>query len=364
MAKEEKRIKRNFPNHSIKDVLIVAQKITDENAGKPMNRLLLADALAISPSSTNFRDILSSSQKYDLTMGNNKSVEISLTDIGIAVTQNDEAQARINNLRSACLKPPLFSKFFNDYSNKKLPSEELFTKILISNYNVPEELAEECKSMIIENGNFVGILREIQGALHIIMDAEEIDQEKQDIETNEANISQEKESTVIEDGKGENEVNEGETAEIDEERKSKPIFIGHGKNKAPLEKIQAVLTSFRIPHKVTIAEPNLGRPIPKKVKDVLHQCGSAILIFTKDVKYFSSENEEIWKPSENVVHELGACSYLYEDRIVIFKEKGLTLPTNFSSIGYIEFEIDSIESKTADLLKELIGFGLVKITPA
>ena len=49
--------------------------------------------------------------------------------------------------------------------------------------------------------------------------------------------------------------------------------------------------------------------------------------------------------------------------IVIFKEKGLHFPTNFQSIGYIEFEADDIQARTADLLKELIGFGLVRVTP-
>jgi hypothetical protein len=52
--------------------------------------------------------------------------------------------------------------------------------------------------------------------------------------------------------------------------------------------------------------------------------------------------------------------------VVIFKEKGLTLPTNYASVGYIEFDgaEEPIEAKTADLLHELIGFGLVTITPA
>jgi hypothetical protein len=48
---------------------------------------------------------------------------------------------------------------------------------------------------------------------------------------------------------------------------------------------------------------------------------------------------------------------------VIFKEKGLFFPANYQSIGHIEFDED-IESKTTDLLKELIGFNLVKISPA
>ena len=96
----------------------------------------------------------------------------------------------------------------------------------------------------------------------------------------------------------------------------------------------------------------------------MEECGSAILIFTCDEKFFDEDGNELWRPSENVIYELGASSYAYEDRVVIFKEKGITFPTNFQSIGYIEFEENAIESKALDLLKELVGFGLVKITPA
>jgi hypothetical protein len=46
------------------------------------------------------------------------------------------------------------------------------------------------------------------------------------------------------------------------------------------------------------------------------------------------------------------------------KERGLFFATNYQNIGNIEFDEDSIESKTVELLKELIGFGLVRIAPA
>lgn len=145
--------------------------------------------------------------------------------------------------------------------------------------------------------------------------------------------------------------------------KPRAIFVGHGKKKGPLEKLQKLLTQFQIPYKVAVAEPSLGRPIPTKVRETMLECGSAILLFTKDELFHDEEGNEVWRPSENVVHELGAASFAYEDRVVIFKETGISLPTNFSSIGYIEFEEDGIEAKTAELLQELIGFGLVKVTP-
>ncbi len=96
----------------------------------------------------------------------------------------------------------------------------------------------------------------------------------------------------------------------------------------------------------------------------MKECGSAILIFTKDEQFVDSDGNEIWRPSENVVYELGASSLAYDDRVVIFMEEGLTFPANFDSIGHITFQPDAIEAKTMDLLKELIGFGLLKVTPA
>jgi predicted nucleotide-binding protein len=115
-----------------------------------------------------------------------------------------------------------------------------------------------------------------------------------------------------------------------------------------------------VPYQVVVDLANLGRPIPDKVRQTMEQCGSAILIFTKDEEFRDADGNELWRrPSENVVYELGAASYAYEDRVVILKEKGITFPTNFSSTGYIEFEENAIEAKAVEILKELIGFGLV-----
>jgi hypothetical protein len=76
--------------------------------------------------------------------------------------------------------------------------------------------------------------------------------------------------------------------------------VGHGKNVLPLQQIEALLSAFQIPFKVTVKEANLGRPIPQKVKDTMLQCGSAILIFTNDEKFFDADGAELWRPSENV----------------------------------------------------------------
>jgi hypothetical protein len=68
---------------------------------------------------------------------------------------------------------------------------------------------------------------------------------------------------------------------------------------------------------------------------------------------------EVWKASENVAHELGAASVLYDNRIVIFKEDLVSLASNYSSIRYIEFAKDKLGDKGLDLFRELVGFKLV-----
>lgn len=152
-------------------------------------------------------------------------------------------------------------------------------------------------------------------------------------------------------------VNRTETQEL-----GQGIFIGHGKNKKPLEQLKKILDQFKIPYKVAVDEPNLGRPIGSKVRDIMKACNCAILIFTADEEFQNSKGETIWRPSENVVHELGATSYLYENRIVIMKEDTVDLPTNFRDLGYISFAKDQLEAKAMEVLKELIGFGIVKVS--
>jgi hypothetical protein len=353
-SESQARRHRNFPRHKLEEVLVLPQKIQDEMGGKAMKRLLLADALGISPSSSNYRNLLSSSLKYGLTEGTEKASEISLTPVGEEVTQLVDQHKRLRALRTAAMTPEIFRAFYTTYAEKKLPSAEMMAKILTSEFEVPTNLATECSELIIANGRFVHIVRDISGSSHVLLDAAPPDTVVA-VPTPSIPEGKEAEESASAPMRGPKEIESAKLA-------PKPIFIGHGKKKGPLHQLQKILTSFQIPHKVVGEEANLGRPIPQKVKETMQECGSAILIFTCDEKLFDEQSNEIWRPGENVVHELGAASYAYEDRVVIFKEKGLHFPSNFQSIGYIEFEEGGLEARTTELLKELVGFGLVKIT--
>ena len=140
------------------------------------------------------------------------------------------------------------------------------------------------------------------------------------------------------------------------------IFIAHGKKRKPLEQLKKILDEFHIPYKVAVEEPNLGRPISAKVREIMQSCNCAILLFTGDEELTDKDGKAVLRPSENVVFELGASGYLYDNRIVIIKEEGVSFPTNFRDIGYISFAPDELSAKAMDILKELIGFGIVKVS--
>src|SRR5439155_3216946 len=108
-----------------------------------------------------------------------------------------------------------------------------------------------------------------------------------------------------------------------------------------------------------------GRPISRKVASLMQEeCSSGIFIFTADERFVrekDGDTEEVWRPSENVVYELGAASILYENRIVIFKEKGVAFPSDFSDLGYIEFERDQFVAELGSLFRELVGLDILEV---
>ena len=95
----------------------------------------------------------------------------------------------------------------------------------------------------------------------------------------------------------------------------------------------------------------------------ISSCTSGIFIFTADEKTIDEKGNEIWRPSDNAVYELGAASVLYSNKIVIFKENAVSFASDFNDLGYISFDKDKLDAKAADLMLELINLGFMQLTP-
>jgi len=346
--KKERRTKRPYPRDSLEEALVIAKAIQEKNAGKPMKRIFVADAIGRKSGSSDFKYLLSSSFQYGLTLGTEKAEYIELTPLGQSATKPLTEKEKTNALQQAAQKPDLFKRIYEYYKDAKLPTGDFFKNVVEREFGVPREWVDECIQILVSNGEFANIIKDLSGGPHVVFE-----------------VMPSAPAPVIE------EAAEEEIPSVAGPPSSQPsvaavnqIFVGHGKNKIPLEQLKKILTEFKVPFKVAVDEPHKGRPISKKVADLMKTCTSSIFIFTADEEYTDAEGKKTFRPSENVVYELGAASVLYENKIVIFKEDGVAFASDFSDLGYIPFEKDKIDAKAMDLLKELVGLGFLKITPA
>jgi len=343
-----------FPRHSLKSILKIPEAIWTQNAGESMPILDLAAAINRSPSSSTFVQEVASSYRYGLTIGSPFTKVITLTPLGrsiVAPTVDDNVGA---SLRKALCTCEPFRKFLEKFNDKPLPRKEVLRNTLISSagsdgFGIPKKDVDDFLKVILQNIEDYELAQDIKEITYLRLS--KLDQQ----------ISEEPRAGDV-----------FEKPSVDEKapetpptiQKPKQIFVAHGKNTKPLEKLKKILDQFKIPYKVAIDEANQGRPISQKISDLMHECSSAIFIFTKDEETKDLDDNIIYRPSDNVVFELGAASVLYGKKIVIFKETDVSFGTDFKDLGYISFDSDQLEAKTVDLMKELIGFGLLTVSAA
>jgi predicted nucleotide-binding protein len=361
-VKKQTRPSSLFAQHRLEDAIKVAEAIENANAGQPYPPTDVAIALGRSPGSSAFQVMLSSSLKYGLTTGSYKSDKIALTPLAQQITAPTSADERRRALVTAALTPTTFRRAFDYYKGKKLPDTQYLMNTFTREFGIPADHAETCTEVFRANLHYVGLLRQAKTGPWVSGDLDALTQETVD--------HQIEDGDEIEDaGSSDAEVSDVLTAppitpQVSPEQPKRPqaIFIGHGPNKTPLTQLTAILDEYALPYRVAEYEPNAGRPIPQKVGDLMNECGAAILIFTADRELRDLDGNPVWLSSGNVSHELGAAAWAYDNRVVIFKEQGVDLPSNFSGIGYIEFEKDRLDAHAVELFRELVHFRLVKIS--
>lgn len=299
---------------------------------------------------------MSSSIKYGLTSGSFNQERVTLTDLGRKIVAPLNPEDRRKALLQAVFNPPTFKAVYAYFRGKKVPEKPFFQNTIAREFEIPREHTAVCAKILTANLRYVGLLREASTGLWVSSDGalplpvspaprtggEATPNGKEHLE--EAGVLSEPNPPADgPKGKG-------------------SIFIGHGRNRVPLEQLKDLLNQFKIPYKLAVEEANGFRPISQKVAEVMRECDAAILIFTAETELRDAQGNSVWKPSENVICELGASSVLYGDKIVIFKETAVNFPTNFQGIGHITFEKDQLNGKVNELFKELINFGLIKIT--
>lgn len=351
----------DIPSVTLERAVRVPKTIVENYGSDPTRPIDVASALEMTPSSGGFRTLCGAAVGYGLTEGGPNAPQIALTAVGrrvCAPLENGDDRAA---LRQAALKPAISARFYDKYDGSALPPENIARNVLAS-FDVPMDKTTVVYDILVQNAEFVGFTKRIKDKTYIdtggsVRDADALDAEPGMVEDGDRRLD---------DAERDSGETGSFTPNISTSNASPPrknaIFLGHGSNRVPMDQLIKILDEYGIPHKQAVDEANRARPIPVKVAEVMQECGAAILIFTADREYFDREGRSVWRPSENVSHELGAASVLYGDRIVVFKEKGIELPTNFSSIGYIEFDKDKLNEKGIELFRELVSMKIINIS--
>lgn len=356
-AKKSRISQADIPAVSLEQALRVPHALVDVYASKPTRPLDVAVAVVMTPSSGPFRTLCGAAVGYGLTDGGPNAPQIALTPLGrralLPIEVGDDQLAK----REAARKPTIAQQFYERYDGSPLPPKNIAQNVLAT-FGVPQDRTSDVYEMLMDNAEAVGFIKKIKDKPYLDLGApvtgpSEVHDVEMDV------VPEPDEHVPVAEPRVEGPLPLASSGPTPQRN---AIFVGHGGNRKPTDQLVKILTEYGIPHKVAIDEPNRARPIPQKVADTMAECGAAILVFTADKEYFDRDGNSIWRPSENVSHELGAASVLYGERIVVFKERGIELPSNFSSVGYIEFEKDKLSDKGIDLFRELVTMKILNIS--
>lgn len=364
---------RPYPSVSLEDATALVSGLYDHNAGRPMNRILLAQALGMAPAGTVYRDYITAANKFGLINGNYNSEMIDATPLGNQVAKPRSEEERIDALRQAMRKVSLFSKLLDHYSNSRLPAVNILKSALeLPPFSVDKTWSKEAAEVFTNTGKFTGLIRDVGGALYVVLDAgppvsEDIAEDfEEDIPVPNVVVSLPQASPTA-NAPAPPSLPSMSSLPADTSQPAVPstrqFFVAHGRDKTALAQLQSILKDLDIPYLVAEQEANVGRPISQKIADLMRACSAGIFIFSGDEEVRDVDGNVVRRPRPNVVFELGAASFQYGQRVVIFKEQGVEFPTDFRDLGYIEYVKDHLSEKSMELLRELVKLKAVKLMP-
>ncbi len=336
-----------FPYYPLNQALRVPSAIKAENAGKPMNRILLAKALDLSPGSSTFRLLVTSSNLYGLTAGNPyKGETISLDELGLEIVSPRSEEEKKAALLKATITPELLGRFYREFDNNKIPRPDLAQNKLERDYHVPAKQSEKCFDLIMDNAKMVGILQEVQGNQYIMMDS----------------ISAPSKPHEVSELEESSEVRKPEDTPLSVPPSSHPagveaVFIAHGKNNRLLTQVRQVVEFGRFVPVIAEETHTTAIPVPEKVISDMHNCQAAIIIVSADEKVTREDGQEHYKINDNVLIEIGAATVLYRKKVILLWDKRIPIPSNLQGLYRCEFEGDSLDWEAGmKLQKDLTEF--------
>lgn len=353
-SSKQQRISQSlFPSVNLFQALRVAQAIWDELAGEGGRPIDVATAMKIQPSGGTWRAICGAAIAFGLTEGGYNANEIKLLALGRRCVAPEEEGDDIAAKVEAFLKPTIIREFLQKYDRKKFPSDQIGRNVLVG-LGLPKDRSASAYTMIIADGEKLGILQDIKGERY-------------------GNLAARKSINAPMPASAANDIDELEDEEIDSEEAAptpasdvpivgaevKRVFITHGKDKGIREQIEEIVKYGGFSPVVSVKTESLAKPVPHKVLDEMRSCDAAVIHVNIVQRVKDEAGNEVDLVNQNVLIEIGAAMALYGEKFVLLVEEGAALPSNLQ--GLYECRYSGSELSMTATMKLLKAFNEFKM---
>ena len=341
---------RSYPVHPLRDALAVAQAIQEANSGLPFDRIVLAGELNTTPSSSSFTMRLNSSVRYGLTLGGYNDARITLTEGGRAIVAPKSEEERRLSLVECALRPQVFRDFYESLEGRRLPEQAYAKNILERDHNIDPDLVEECLDVIVENGKYVGLLREVGGSLWVGVKG---------VRGEFSGSAVAKERSFSSDANSVDSPNGHElpTSEPAKESAVARVFVGHFGCVELAGQVQALLSDFGIENVAIDVGRRSGTLLSGEVSKALAKCTAAVLVAGS-----LTEDSGGLEGQAAIGFMAGAAAALFGPRLLVVVSGGrkaldLSVPSVALRPGG-----EGSASWSLNLLKALNEAGVIRVT--
>ncbi len=349
------RVKSDFPKHTLDEALRVAKALADKNGGQPLPPTETAIAIGISPGSSEFRTLLSSSIKYGLTSGSFNSEKVSLEHGGRNIVEPRSPEDEHKALEEAALAPPTFRAIYDYFRGKKLPDDLFFQNTLVREFAVPREHAKKCATVFVKNVERVGLVRAASTGKWLSTEAHMAQRGSMQTPTNGAASDSESADMAMEpDAEIRTPSFQERIADGAKDTRLKRVFITHGKNMAFIAPIKDLLSFGQLEPIVSMERESVAQPVPDKVMKDMRTCGAAIIHIEDELKLVDQEAKKHVMLNSNVLIEIGGAMALYGRRYIFLVKEGVELPSNLRGLYEVRYAGDKLDGEvTIRLLKAI-----------
>jgi len=348
------KIESDFPKHTLEEALRVARALTDKNGGRPLPPIETAEAVEMSPGSSEFRTILSSSIKYGLTTGSFNTERVAVEERGRNIVEPTNDESKRTALVEAALTPPTFKMIYQHFRGKKLPEPTFFENTVVREFQVPREHAKKCVDVFVRNAEFVGLVKTVSTGRWLSTTPALMDDRQDEAP---ANGTLQPTPVASQVNGPTTPVNGRVPIRVSDPSAKPKVFVAHGKNAPIVGQLKSLLEYGHFDPIVAEEYETTAKPVPDKVLDLMRQCSAGIIHVASEDKLLDAAGTPHHKLNENVLIEIGAAMALYGRRFILLVQKELHLPSNLSGLYCCFYEGEKLDyDATMKLLKAFSEF--------